>query len=170
MKVILVDDDKSMLLIMKKMISKIPEVEIVGSFQSTGEAYRFIKGNKVDMAFVDIKMPEENGLDFAKRVTSEIGDIAVSFLTAHKEYALEAFEVYAFDYIVKPISQVRLENSIQRARQRFIPNPARENVISPKLFVYCLGGMEVRSEDNKTVQFSSSKSSELLAYLLLING
>jgi len=60
MKVIVVDDEKSMLLIMKKMISKIPDIEIVGCFQSAGEAYKFIKKNKVNMVFVDINMPEES--------------------------------------------------------------------------------------------------------------
>ncbi len=171
MKVILIDDEKTMLLIMKKMISKIPDIEIIGSFQSTGEAFEFIKGNKVDMAFVDINMPEENGLDFARRVSAEIGDIAVAFMTAHKEYALEAFEVHAIDYIVKPISQARLENSIQRAKQRFITSfYYRENLTAPKLSVYCLGGMEVICKGVGTVQFGSSKSIELLAYLLMKNN
>lgn len=172
MKVILIDDEKPMLFIMQKMISKIPEIEIVGSFQNAGDAYKFIKGNKVDLAFVDINMPEENGLDFARKLSDETENIAISFLTAHKEFALEAFEVHAFDYIVKPVSQARLEATIQRARKRFAHSnpPVRERAALPKLFVYCLGGMEVRCEESRTVQFSSSKSAELLAYLLLKNG
>lgn len=171
MKVILIDDEKSMLLILKKMISKIPDIEIVGSFQSAGEAYKFIKENKVDLAFVDINMPEENGLDFVKRVIAQVGDLAVCFLTAHKEYALQAFEVHAFDYIVKPITQARLENSIQRVKQRFITSfYNKDSAASPKLSVYCLGGLEVFCRGNGTVQFSSSKSIELLAYLLMKNS
>ena len=171
MKIIVVDDEKSMLLIMKKMLAKIPDIEVVGCFQRTGEAYKFIKKNKVDLVLVDINMPDESGLDFVRRVTSEAEDITVSFLTAHKEYALEAFEVYAFDYIVKPITQARLENSIQRAKQRIMPlHPAQKKAISYRLWVYCLGGMEVEGENTGTVQFSSSKSSELLAYLLLKKG
>ncbi len=169
MRVIVVDDDESMLLILKKMLSKIPEVEICGSFQSTGEAYVYIKENKVDMAFVDISMPEESGLEFVRRFSSDAEDIAVCFLTAHKEYALEAFDVHAFDYIVKPVSQFKLENSIQRAKRRFFLG-AKEEALSTRLSAYCLGGMEVRYPGNGTVQFSSSKSSELLAYLLFKKG
>lgn len=171
MKVILVDDEKSMLLIMKKMLSKIPDIELAGSFQSPGEAYKYIKENSVDMAFVDINMPEENGLDFVRRVTSEINDIAIFFLTAYKEYALEAYGMYAFDYLVKPISQERLENSIRKAREKLIfLQPDRKESFRKKLIFNCFGNMEVKSIEGKTVQFTSSKSSELMAYLVMHRG
>lgn len=171
MKVILVDDEKSMLLIMRKMLSKIPDIELGGSFQSPGEAYNYIKENKVDMAFVDINMPEENGLDFVRRVTAEINDIAIFFLTAYKEYALEAYGMYAFDYLVKPITQERLENSIRKAREKLIfLQPCEKTVYIRKMVFNCLGNLEVKGKDGKAVQFTSSKSSELMAYLILHRG
>ena len=67
MKVLLVDDEKSMLLVLKKMLSKIPEVDITGSFQSTGEAFGFLKENGADLVFVDINMPGMNGFDFVTK-------------------------------------------------------------------------------------------------------
>jgi two-component system, LytTR family, response regulator len=171
MKVILVDDEKSMLLIMRKMLSKIPDIELAGSFQSPGEAYKYMKENKVDMAFVDINMPEENGLDFVRRVTSEINDIAIFFLTAYKEYALEAYGMYAFDYLVKPITQEKLENSIQKAKEKLIfLQPCNRQVILNKMYFYCLGSLDVKSMEGKSVQFTSSKSSELMAYLVMHRG
>ncbi|WP_291637145.1 response regulator [Clostridium sp.] len=171
MKVILVDDEKSMLLIMKKMIYKIPETEIIGAFQSSSEAYRFIKENWVDIAFIDIKMPEEGGLDFARRIMLEFGMIDIVFLTSHKEYALDAFDVHAMDYIVKPISQERLEHTIKRSRERRITAlPYSYGGTSVKLSVYCLGGLHIRGVDGARVQVNSSKSLELLAYLLLNKG
>lgn len=171
MKVILVDDEKSMLLIMKKMIYKIPETEIIGAFQSSSEAYRFIKENWVDIAFIDIKMPEEGGLDFARRIMLEFGMIDIVFLTSHKEYALDAFDVHAMDYIVKPISQERLEHTIKRSRERRITAlPYSYGGASVKLSVYCLGGLHIRGVDGARVQVNSSKSLELLAYLLLNKG
>lgn len=170
-RVILVDDEKSMLLIMKKMISKIPDIELVGTFQSAGEAYKFIEVNMAEIAFVDINMPGESGLDFARRLAADAINTAVVFITAHKEYALDAFDVNAYDYIVKPISQVRLEMSIQRTikRNSFL-QAVKEGGNSARLLVYCLGGMEVRSAAGSAVQFSSSKSSELMAYLLMKKG
>lgn len=171
MKIILVDDEKSMLLIMKKMISKIPEIEIAGAFQSASEAYEFIKENRVDMAFLDIKMPEESGLDLAGRIISEFVGIELVFLTSYKEYALEAFDVHAFDYIVKPVSQERLERTIKRAMQRRVLSlPERDENVSTKLSAYCLNGLDIRDMDGGMVQLNSSKSVELLAYLLMNQG
>lgn len=171
MKVILVDDEKSMLLIMKKMLSKIPDIELTGSFQSPGEAYQYIKKNKVDMAFVDINMPEENGLDLVRRVTAEYNEIAIFFLTAYKEYALEAYGMYAFDYLVKPITQDKLEKSIQKAKENLIfLQPQKREKPPYKLILHCLGGMEVKINSTASVQFTSSKSSELMAYLILHRG
>ncbi|MEK6266533.1 MAG: response regulator [Clostridium sp.] len=171
MRVILVDDEKSMLLIMKKMISKIPEVEIVGAFQSSCEAYKFIKENSVDIAFIDIQMPGESGLDLARRIISKLEKIDIVFLTSHKEYALEAFDVYAVDYIVKPILQERLEHTINRSMERRIfPIPYSCGGASAKLSVYCLGGLSIRGADGGSVRVNSSKSLELLVYLLLNKG
>ncbi|MBU3144875.1 response regulator [Clostridium sp. CF012] len=171
MKVILIDDEKSMLLIMKKMISKVPEIEIAGAFQSSAQAYKFIKENRVDIAFIDIKMPEESGLDLARRIVSEFERIDIVFLTSHKEYALEAFDVHAVDYIVKPVSQERLEHTIKRIKERLIfPLPYSYGGASVKLSVYCLGGLDIRGVDGGSVKLTSSKSLELLAYLLLNKG
>jgi len=171
MKVILVDDEKSMLLIMKKMICKIPETEVIGAFQSSSEAYRFIKENKVDIAFIDIKMPEEGGLDFARKIISEFQKIDIVFLTSHREYALDAFDVHAMDYMVKPVSQERLEHTIKRSRERRITTlPYSYLGASGKLSVYCLGGLHIKGVDGSRVQINSSKSLELLVYLLLNKG
>lgn len=171
MKVILIDDEKSMLLIMKKMLSKISGIVLEGYFQNTRDAYSYLKKNKVDMAFVDISMPDENGLSFVKRITEEYEDILITFLTCHKEYALEAFEVHAFDYIVKPITQTRLENVISRANKRLLGStPKKANMEKIFLSIYCLGGFDVRDSYDKTVFFSSSKSAELIAYLAMKKG
>jgi two-component system, LytTR family, response regulator len=171
MRIILIDDEKSMLLIMNKMLAKIQGVEIVGSFQSPALAYKFIKENKVDLAFVDINMPEENGLDFVGRVTKEIKNIAILYLTAHKEYALEAYGMYAFDYLVKPISQEKLDISIKKAKEKLaFLQPSFKDTSLIKLVFNCLGGLEVKNPDGKNVLFTSSKSLELLAYLIMQKG
>jgi len=171
MKVILVDDEKSMLLIMKKMILKVPGVEIVGAFQNSAEAYKYIKENRVDIAFIDINMPDESGLDFARRTMSEFKKLDIVFLTSHREYALEAFDVHAIDYIVKPVSKERLEYTIKRIIERYIyALPDSYEGDSVKLSVYCLGRLDIRCLDQGIVRLNSSKSLELLAYLLLNKG
>jgi len=115
MKVAFIDDEKAMHFIMTRMLSKIDEVEIVGSFQETETAFSFLTSNRVDLVFVDIHMPRENGLDFARRLRESGWQKKIVFVTSQKEYALSAFDVYAYDYIVKPISQERLRTTVQRA-------------------------------------------------------
>lgn len=114
MKVILIDDDKAMHLIMTRMLGKIDEVDIVGVFQDTHTAFLYLTDNRADVAFVDIHMPRENGLEFASRLRDTGSSLRIVFVTSHKEYALPAFGVYAFDYIVKPISQDRLQETVRR--------------------------------------------------------
>lgn len=115
MKVIIIDDAKAMHLIMKRMLAKNDEVEIMGCFQDTTTAFSFLVDNRIDLVFVDIDMPWENGLDFAQRLRESGWQMKVVFVTSHKEYALPAFDVYAYDYIMKPVSQERLRGTIQRA-------------------------------------------------------
>lgn len=116
MKVIIIDDEKAMHLVMKRMLEKIDQVEIVGCFQNTASAFSFFEEHHVDLAFVDIQVPGESGLDFARRLRERYdGKLKLIFVTSHKEYALPAFDVYAYDYIVKPVSQKRLSETLERA-------------------------------------------------------
>lgn len=115
MKVVLIDDEKAMHLIMKRMLAKMNDIEIVGSFQETNTAFSYLMSNRVDLIFVDISMFSENGLDFAKRLRESGWHMKLVFVTSHQEYALSAFDVYAYDYIVKPVSKIRLQETIQRA-------------------------------------------------------
>ena len=170
MKVILVDDDKAMLLILKRILGKIEGIEIVNTFNNARNVLEFIKDNNIDMVFVDIKMPEENGLELAKKIlcTSTMTDIV--FTTSYREYAVEAFDICAFDYLVKPISKERVERTIRRAFEK------RETLVEKKLekqnniSVYLLGGIDVSSKNAGAVKWTSAKSIELFAYLLLKEG
>jgi len=114
LKVIIIDDEKSMHLIMKRMLSIEDEIEIVGSFLETASAFTYLMNHEVDLIFADISMPRENGLDFAKRLRASGRQMRLVFVTSHKEFASSAFEVYAYDFIVKPIERVRLHKTLQR--------------------------------------------------------
>jgi two-component system LytT family response regulator len=114
LKVIIIDDEKAMHLIMRRMLAKVAQIEIVGSFQETTAAFTYLVNHDVDLIFLDISMPGENGLEFAKRLRNRGSLIKLVFVTSYKEYASSAFEVYAYDYIVKPVKQDRLNNTLQR--------------------------------------------------------
>src|SRR6476620_12467313 len=102
MKVVIIDDEKAMHLIMKRMLGKVGEVEVVGSFQDTAAADSYLAKHDADMVFIDINMPRESGLEFAQRLRESDRKMKLVFVTSHTEYALSAFDVYAYDYMVKP--------------------------------------------------------------------
>jgi two-component system LytT family response regulator len=114
LKVVIIDDEKAMHFIMKRMLAKVDEIEIVGSFQETTAAFSFLVNHEVDLIFLDISMPRENGIEFAKRLRESGRLIKLVFVTSYKEYAQAAFEVNAYDYIVKPVEQTRLHKTLQR--------------------------------------------------------
>jgi two-component system LytT family response regulator len=171
-KVVTIDDEKGMHIIMKRMLDKIDEVEIVGSFQETSTAYSFLTNQAVDLIFMDINMPKESGLEFAGRLRESGSQMKIVFVTSHKQYSLPAFDVYAFDYILKPVNQVRLHHTVQRALSGMSSEKVtvEHNFSSTRVKFNCLGGMEIRGAQNELVKWKTSKSAELFGYLLMHKG
>jgi two-component system LytT family response regulator len=171
-KVVIIDDEKAMHLIMKRMLAKVDEVEIVGSFEETSTAYSYLTNHDVDLIFMDINMPKESGLEFAGRLRESGRQMKIVFVTSHKEYSLPAFDVYAFDYIVKPVNQERLYHTVQRALSGMSSAKitAEHDSSSIRVMFNCLGGMEIRSVQNVLVKWKTSKSAELFGYLLMHKG
>jgi two-component system LytT family response regulator len=114
LKVVIIDDEKAMHFIMKRMLAKVEEIEIMGSFQEITTAFSYLVNHEVDLIFLDIRMPRENGLEFAKRLRESGRQMKLVFVTSYKEYAQAAFELNAYDYIVKPVEQGRLHKTVQR--------------------------------------------------------
>jgi two-component system LytT family response regulator len=172
MKVIIIDDDNAMHLIMRKLLAKISGLEIVGSFHDTNSASVFlVEQPHVHLAFVDISMPNESGMLFAKRMADTHPNLHIAFVTSHKDYAMDAFDILALDYIVKPVSLERLEKTVKRAMAiHHFSEVARVDNEVQQVCIYCLGGLEVRSHKGGSVKWISKKSAELFGYLLLHRG
>lgn len=90
-----------------------PELEIVAACEDGGEALAAIAGLRPDIAFLDIRMPEISGLDVAR---ASAGTCRVVFTTAYDSHAIEAFDLGAVDYLVKPVTQARLVRAVERLR------------------------------------------------------
>ncbi|MGO4350224.1 response regulator [Paenibacillus sp. MCAF9] len=174
MKVILIDDEKAMHLIMKRMLAKTSvEVEIAGSFTETETAFSYLMNHDVDLVFLDISMPRETGLELAERLREVGREIKIVFLTSHKEYALPAFDVYAFDYIVKPVVLERLQKTLQRAFAELRKEHLRQGEWAAPLNetrFNCLGVIDIQSTQGIRAKWKSSKSAELFGYLLMHKG
>jgi DNA-binding LytR/AlgR family response regulator len=99
-KCVIIDDEPIARDIIRDYILKINELEIIAEFNKPVEAIAFLNENKTDLLFLDINMPEINGIHFAKSLSNPP---AIIFTTAYREFAANGFELQAVDYLVKPI-------------------------------------------------------------------
>lgn len=113
---IIADDEKQLRLHLKNKLSQIwPELKICAEAENGIEAVKLAKEHKPDIAFLDIKMPGKSGLLAA----GEINSISrIVFITAYDQYAVDAFENEAIDYILKPVEDARLEKTVKRLKER----------------------------------------------------
>ena len=114
LRIIIVDDEEKMRYILKKALLKIPGITIVGEAQNGTEAIQLVEEVRPDGVFMDVEMPEMNGIDAAKLIADIDPKCMIVFITAYQEYMPEAFALYAFDYIVKPFQLKRLQETVQR--------------------------------------------------------
>ncbi len=111
---ILVDDEPLARQALAGLLADVPGLALHGAFPSARAAEAFLDGGTpVDVVFLDIQMPERNGLDFARTLLDRA---LVVFTTAHAGYAAESYDVHALDYLVKPIRADRLARAVERAR------------------------------------------------------
>ncbi len=125
---ICIDDEPLALEVMQALIDKQPELKLLTKTTSALQAIELIGSGEYTVAFTDINMPEVSGLDFARAVQKT--GILVVFTTAHQEYAAEAFEIEALDYLLKPISPERFEKSVNKIKEylELRKNRQKENV------------------------------------------
>ncbi len=125
-KCLAIDDEPLALKQISSYIDKIPFLETVSLCQSAYEAIEYLEKNEVDLMFVDINMPDLNGIDFVKSLTQKP---QIIFTTAYSEYAIEGFKVDAIDYILKPISFEIFLKSANKAKTWFEMNEKQPETI-----------------------------------------
>lgn len=125
-KCIAIDDEPLALKQLSSYIQKTPFLENVANFQSAFEAMNYLAGNDVDLMFVDINMPDLNGIEFVKSLTQKP---QIIFTTAYSDYAIEGFQVDAIDYILKPISYAVFLKAATKAKTWCELNQKQNEVI-----------------------------------------
>ena len=116
LKVMVVEDEEQIRMILGKMIEKSEGCQVVASCGNFAAAIsEFIK-LRPDVVFMDIDLGGESGLDCAKAITEVDPKVKIVFATAHSEYMANAFEIYAFDYLVKPFDLERITKTLTRIK------------------------------------------------------
>ncbi|HTQ27622.1 MAG TPA: LytTR family DNA-binding domain-containing protein [Puia sp.] len=110
-----IDDEPLALEVIKKYIAKIYFLELKGAFTDPVEAKKVIESTPIDILFMDIQMPDINGIELSRMISSK--NTAVIFTTAFSEYAVEGFNVDAVDYLLKPIEYDRFLKAVYKAKE-----------------------------------------------------
>lgn len=117
LRVIVADDERPARHFLKNILQSFEDVEVVGEAATGAEAVEIIRAAKPDLALLDLQMPDVSGLEAVKILRkSELP--LVAFVTAYDEFAVQAFDVNAVDYLLKPVEKARLRETINRAQER----------------------------------------------------
>lgn len=128
-KCVTIDDEPLALKQLNKYVSQVSFLELAGSFTNSIEASAFVSSESVDLIFVDINMPDLNGLDF---VRSLVGQKMVVFTTAYSEYAIESYKLNAVDYLLKPISFSDFLRAANKVKHQYeLMNAAAQPAVTP---------------------------------------
>jgi len=117
LRVVLADDERPARRFLINLLKTFPDVEVVGEAANGSEAIDLIELQKPDLALLDLNMPEAGGLDVARLVKAGATP-SIAFVTAYDEFAVQAFELNAIDYLLKPVERERLATTLERARTR----------------------------------------------------
>lgn len=116
LKCAIVDDEPLALGLLESYVAKTPFLELAGKYSSAVQAMKELPEKQVDLLFLDIQMPELNGLEFSRMVDSRT---RIVFTTAFEQYALDGYKVNALDYLLKPISYTDFLQAANKAVQWF---------------------------------------------------
>lgn len=170
LRIIAVDDERKALDRFKQILEKDKRVEVLGTFTTAHDALEFIKRNTVDIVFLDIEMPLMSGLELGEILTRENPDIQVVFITAHDQYALDAFQVHATGYLLKPLNKEDVGKQIDHIIRKLNVNKDIQN--SDTFMVKCFGHFVCYPYDNEEeiLRWRTSKTEELFALLIHYQG
>jgi len=117
LRTLLVDDEPLARNLLRSIVSKIDDIEIIGECKNGREAIDSATSQAPDLIFLDIQMPNINGFDVVKTLQSDTMPMII-FATAYNQYAIDAFDLHAVDYLLKPFDKERVSLAVQRATER----------------------------------------------------
>lgn len=162
---VIVDDEIPVLNLLKMFLQKTGQVNIVGTFISPKEALKNIINIKPDVVFLDIEVPGMNGLELANHLIEQNDELIIVFVTGYNQYALEAFEVNALDYILKPVNPSRIQKCISRLMKLKAPRNEKDvNIIEQR--ICCFGDFEVYGNKG-LIKWPTRKVEEVFAYCIV---
>ncbi|MFS0725302.1 response regulator [Paenibacillus sp. 1P07SE] len=171
MKAILVDDERLALHTLEKLLKHFGHLTVAGTYQDAAEALEAVARIRPDIVFLDIGMPDMNGLELSAHIQTRSPSSAVVFVTAYDEYAIQAFELEALDYLLKPVTLERLAQTVQRLSEQRVTEGSHA-APAGQIKLHCLGSLqlELPGQERVALKWRTMKVKELFAYLLHHRG
>ena len=129
---IAIDDEPLALDVLSSLSSNLSFIDLRRTFTQSSSAIRYLTQHPVDLLFLDINMPDINGIELYKSINQ---DVMVIFTTAFREYAIQGFELNALDYLLKPIKQKRFEQACLRALDFYDFKKQKETSVNSVIYV-----------------------------------
>jgi two-component system LytT family response regulator len=158
LRTIIVDDEPLALQLLRAKLKKIPEIEVIAECKNGREAIAATMDLAPDLMFLDIQMPGIDGFGVIKKLQSDIVPMVV-FTTAFEQYALDAFDVHAVDYILKPIDGERIQRATQRALT-LLHCKTGEETLNKSRIISAIDSINERDNPDSTTSHDSSLPKE----------
>ena len=162
-KCIAIDDEPHALRQLAEYIEAVPYLSLERSFESAFDACNFLHDNAIDLIFVDINMPDINGIDFVKSLAK---NVKIVFITAHSEFAYEGFQLDAADYLLKPISFTDFLKSANKVNERYFQqNSSLPEIHQNRDYLFIKSEYRVIRINFKDIKYIESKREYVKIFL-----
>ena len=141
-KTLIVDNDKNCIDILRKELGAFSFIKIEGELNNPQDVYSFLQSNDIDLIFLDIEMGSINGINLAKHIKEIHPNSSIVFVTGHPGFALDGYEVYPVDFLIKPINIQRLEKALNKVKEI---NSSRLNKKDTKIGINIDNGIKMIS-------------------------
>jgi len=160
-----VDDESGAVEILTRYIERTPELELAGAFRDAVEAMAYLAGRRIDLLFLDIDMPNLDGMQMADLVRGR--DTQIVFCTAYSEYAVESYEKEAADYLLKPIAYERFLKAVNRVLQlrkdrRTAAGPERPGRADEAKTLFIKSGPRIHQIDPRRILYMEKQGHYIL--------
>ena len=164
---IIVEDELPAREELKYFLNEEKEIKLIAEFDNPLDTLTFLKNSTADVIFLDINMPDMNGISLGKIISKMCPDMKIIFITAYKDYAVDAFEIKAFDYLLKPYSESRIKSllkSLVNIKSEVTTSIRNNNLkkitvnIVEILYVISLNDIDyIEASEKETLIFSNQK-------------
>lgn len=163
---VLIDNEPLALHYFQNKLQNFQQIEVIKTFTSVKLFLNSLPSLEFEVIFLEIKLDELNGLEVADIIKSNHPHVIVIFITSYSEFAIQAYEIGGLDYLLKPISQARLQKTISRIEHEFSMQQLVQQTSNTILNVQCFNQFATYS-NNSLVSFKTEKTKELFAYFIL---